>query len=626
MLILDNLRRRLIGTPLPTSAHHEERYSNAEALAILSSDALSSVAYATQEIVLVLGMGGAAALPFTLPITVLIVGLMLIVASSYRQTIKAYPHGGGSYRVSQQNLGQTAGLVAGASLSIDYVLTVAVSVAAGIAALTSYFPGLAPARVPLCLLAVLLVMLANLRGVSSSARFLSLPTFLFMGAVVTLLVAGFIKTGLGQLPPLPLAEQQRLLAAAHQGTQGLQAIGPLLLMRAFSSGCAALTGIEAISDSVAAFKPVEWRNARRVLGVMVLMLALMFSGISALAQQGGLVVEENGPTLLYQLGERIFGDGPLLFVLQLATLLILLLAANTAYADFPRLAAFLAQDGFLPRQLCSLGDRLVFSNGIFALSALAGLLLVIVDGSVSRLIPLYAVGVFISFTLSQAGMVVHWWKLQDRGWRSRALINGIGAAITAVVAVILLISKFTHGAWVVVVAIPLLVMLYLRIRTHYDAVARRLRIDTAGRLLLPAGPPPGGGTPTVVLVGQLHRGSFEALCFARSNASDLVAVHVDLGDGRAEEFREQWSRQLPDVPLEVLESPYRSLVDPVVDFVRRFEREHHKGRLSFCMVVLPVFVTRHRWENLLHNQSTIRLRRALRERGTRVVTTVGFYL
>lgn len=623
---LDDLRRRLIGSPLPTSAHHEERYSNAEALAILSSDALSSVAYATQEIVLVLGMGGAAALGYTLPITALIVGLMLIVASSYRQTIKAYPHGGGSYRVSQQNMGQTAGLVAGASLSIDYVLTVAVSVAAGIAALTSYVPALEPDRVPLCLLAVLLVMLANLRGVSSSARLLSMPTYLFMGAVVTLLVAGAIKAGMGQLPPLPPAEQQRLLEAARQGGQGLQAIAPLLLMRAFSSGCAALTGIEAISDSVAAFRPVEWRNARRVLVVMVLMLALMFSGISALASQSGLVVQDNGPTLLYQLGERIFGDGPLLFVLQLATLLILLLAANTAFADFPRLAAFLAQDGFLPRQLTSLGDRLVFSNGILALSAMAALLLVIVEGSVSRLIPLYAVGVFISFTLSQARMVMHWWKLRDRGWHVRAAVNGVGAASTAVVGTVLLVSKFTQGAWVVVLAIPLLVMLYLRIRTHYDHVARRLRLVSDGRLTLPAPPPPGGGTPTVVLVGQLHRGSYEALCFARSVASELVAAHVDLSGDGGEAFREQWSRQLPEVPLEVLPSPYRSLVDPVTRFVGHFEQRHHRDPHSFCLVVLPVFVTRRRWENLLHNQSTIHLRRALRERGTRVVTTVGFYL
>ncbi|MCT0224437.1 APC family permease [Synechococcus sp. CS-1328] len=623
---LDILRRRLIGTPLPTSAHHEERYNNAEALAILSSDALSSVAYATQEIVLVLGMAGAAALSYTLPITALIVGLMLIVATSYRQTIKAYPQGGGSYRVSQQNLGQITGLVAGASLSIDYVLTVAVSVAAGIAALTSYFPALEAERIPLCLLAVVLVMLANLRGVSSSAKFLSMPTYLFMGMVVTLLVAGAIKTGLGQLPPLPLSEQQRLLEAAHHGANSMHVLGPLLLMRAFSSGCAALTGIEAISDSVAAFRPVEWRNARRVLVVMVLMLALMFSGISALAHQSGVVYAENGPTLLYQLGERIFGNGILLFVLQMATLMILLLAANTAYADFPRLAAFLAQDGFLPRQLSSLGDRLVFSNGIYALSGLAGLLLVIFNGSVSRLIPLYAVGVFISFTLSQAGMVMHWWKLRERGWISNALLNGFGALITALVGGVLLFSKFTQGAWLVVLAIPLLVSMYLRIRTHYNHVARRLRMASDVRLNLPPAAPQGSGPPTVVLVGQLHRGTFEAICFARSVTSDLVAVHVDLGGGRAEAFRLQWERQIPDVPLQILESPYRSLVDPVVEFVHGFEKQHRKDRNRFCMIVLPVFVTRHRWENLLHNQSTILLRQALRKKGTRVVTTVGFYL
>jgi len=621
----NRVRRTLIGNPLPTSAHHEERYSNAEALAILSSDALSSVAYATQEIVLVLGLAGAVALPFTLPITGLIVGLMLIVATSYRQTIKAYPHGGGSYRVSQQNLSPLTGLVAGASLSIDYVLTVAVSVAAGIAALTSYFPGLDAHRVPLCLLAVGFVMVANLRGVSSSAKLLSLPTYLFMGVVMTLLVAGAVKTGLGQLPTMAAAEQQRQLVAAHAG-HGMMAIGPVLLMRAFSSGCAALTGIEAISDSVAAFRPVEWRNARRVLVVMVVMLAVMFSGISALAHQSGVLATDNGPTLLYQLGTRIFGDGPLLALLQLATLLILLLAANTAYADFPRLAAFLAQDGYLPRQLASLGDRLVFSNGIFALSGFAGLLLIIFEGSVSRLIPLYAVGVFISFTLSQAGMVMHWWRLRERGWRGKAVINGIGAAITAVVGVVLLLSKFTQGAWVVVVTIPILVAIFLRIRTHYNEVARRLRMAADKRLKLPPPPPEGAGSPTVVLVGQLHRGTFEAIRFARTIASDLVAVHVDLGGGRTQRFIEQWQRQVPEVRLEVLESPYRSLVDPVVQFVKQFEIEHRKDRNRFCVIVLPVFVTRRRWENLLHNQSTIVLRNALRAQGTRVVTTVGFYL
>jgi amino acid transporter len=621
---LDNLRRLLIGSPLPTSAHHEERFSNAEALAILSSDALSSVAYATQEIVLVLGMAGSAALGLSVPITGLIIGLMLIVATSYRQTIKAYPLGGGSYRVSQDNLGKIPGLVAGASLSIDYVLTVAVSVAAGIAALTSYFPGLDPYRVPLCLVAVLLVMVTNLRGVSSSAKLLSFPTYLFIAVVMLMLVVGGIKALGGSLPVLGADQQAKLLAHASEGGSML-AIGPVLLMRAFSSGCAALTGIEAISDSVAAFRPVEWRNARRVLTVMVLLLATMFGGISALAHHAGLVYTEHGPTLLYQLGQLIFGNGVLLAVLQLATLLILLLAANTAYADFPRLAAFLAQDGFLPRQLASLGDRLVFSNGIFALSGCAALLLVIFNASVTRLIPLYAVGVFISFTLSQAGMVVHWWKQQGSGWLGKALVNGVGAAITTVVALVLLYSKFSYGAWLVLVAIPLLIALFLRIRNHYDDVARRLRMSGDKLLKLPA-PPVDGGMPTVVLVGQLHRGSFEAVRFARSVASELVAVHVDLGGDRTQAFIEQWERQVPGVRLVVLQSPYRSLVDPVVDFVKQFEVEHRKDRNRFCMVVLPVFVTQHRWENLLHNQSTILLRQALREQGTRVATTVGFYL
>ena len=623
---LDNLRRVLIGSPLPTSAQHEERFNNAEALAILSSDALSSVAYATQEIVLVLGMAGSAALGLTLPITGLIIGLMLIVATSYRQTIKAYPLGGGSYRVSQDNLGKIPGLVAGASLSIDYVLTVAVSVAAGIAALTSYFPALDTYRVPLCLVALLLVMVANLRGVSSSAKLLSFPTYLFMGVVMVMLVAGAVKAFGGTLPALSPEAQTRLLAPTLEAEGGqLLAIGPVLLMRAFSSGCAALTGIEAISDSVAAFRPVEWRNARKVLTVMVLLLATMFGGISALAHHTGIVYAENGPTLLYQLGQLIFGNGVLLAVLQLATLLILLLAANTAYADFPRLAAFLAQDGFLPRQLASLGDRLVFSNGIFALSGCAALLLVIFNASVTRLIPLYAVGVFISFTLSQAGMVVHWWKGKGQGWLGKALVNGVGAAITAVVSLVLLYSKFTYGAWLVLLAIPLLIALFLRIRNHYDVVARRLRMSADKLLKLPD-PPVAGGMPTVVLVGQLHRGSFEAIRFARSVASDLVAVHVDLGGNRTKAFIEQWERQMPDVRLVVLDSPYRSLVDPVVDFVKQFELEHRKDRNRFCMIVLPVFVTQHRWENLLHNQSTILLRQALREQGTRVVTTVGFYL
>lgn len=621
--LLDQVKRTLVGNPLPTSAHAEERLNNAEALAILSSDALSSVAYATQEIVLVLGMAGAVGLGFTLPITGLIVLLMAVVAISYRQTIKAYPRGGGSYRVSHENLGDLPGLVAGASLSIDYVLTVAVSVAAGISALTSYLPTLEPYRVPLCLAGIVLLMVANLRGLRSSAQLLSVPTYLFMVSIFVLLVAGLVKLSHGELMALPEAEQARQLTEAHG--KELTALGGVLLMRAFSSGCAALTGIEAISDSVMAFRPVEWRNARRVLTVMVLLLATMFTGISALAHQLGVVYRENGPTLLFQIGQQVFGNGLLLFVLQISTLLILLLAANTAYADFPRLSAFLAQDGYMPRQLASMGDRLVFSNGILMLSTLAGLLVLIFGGSVSRLIPLYAVGVFTSFTLSQAGMVVHWWKEQGRGWLGKAVINGFGSLVTALVSAVLLYSKFTQGAWLVVVAVPLVVSVFLTIKGHYRYVAKRLRMAADVQLHLPE-PPAQGGAPVVVLVGQLHRGSFEAIRYARSIAGELVAVHVDLGLGKAQSFQEQWKRQLPQVPLVVLDSPYRSLIDPVQDFVRQFEIDHRKDRDKFCTVVLPVFVTRHRWENLLHNQSTIALRSALRGQGTRVITTVGFYL
>jgi amino acid transporter len=627
--VVDRFKKAVVGAPLPTSAHAEERLTNGEALAILSSDALSSVAYATQEIVLVLGFAGAAGLGFTIPVTGMIVLLMLVVALSYRQTIKAYPQGGGSYRVSHENLGTVPGLIAGASLSIDYVLTVAVSTAAGISAITSYLPKLDPYHVPLCLAAIVVLMVANLRGVRSSAKVMSVPTYVFMAAVLTLVVVGLAKLAHGDITGLAAAQQNQVLREVHGPdllTVGGAGAGGLILMRAFSSGCAALTGIEAISDSVMAFKPTEWRNARRVLTVMVILLATMFGGVSVLASQLGTVYTENSTTtLMYQLGETVFGDGPVLFILQISTLLILLLAANTAFADFPRLAAFLAQDSYMPRQLASLGDRLVFSNGIVMLSAFAGILLVIFGGSVSHLIPLYAVGVFTSFTLSQAGMVVHWWQEQGPGWKGKALLNGFGSVVTAIVSGVLLYSKFTQGAWLVVVAVPLLVALFLTIHRHYKQVARRLRMAHDVKLSLPAAPSE-GGSPVVVLVGQLHRGSFEAIRYARSIAGELVAVHVDLGLGKTSAFQEQWQRQLPEVPLVVLDSPYRSLIDPVLEFVRQFEIDHRKDRHKFCTVVLPVFVTRHRWENLLHNQSTISLRSALRAQGTRVVTTVGFYL
>ncbi len=617
------LKNWLLGNPLPTSAHAEERLSNPEALAVLSSDALSSVAYATQEIVLVLGTAGAAALNLTMPITLAILSLMAIVAISYRQTIKAYPHGGGSYSVASENLGSGPGLVAGASLAIDYVLTVTVSIAAGIAALTSYVPALVDWTVPLCLAATLVLMVINLRGLRSSAAVLSLPTFAFIGAILLMLAMGLARLVKGDLSAIPETVQTQELLEAHKGA--LQPLVPFLVMRAFSSGCAALTGIEAISNGVMVFRKPEWRNAQTVLTGMVIILGTMFGGISYLSTHLGLTFREDGPTLLYQLGEKVFEGGPLLFFLQLATLLILLLAANTAYADFPRLAALLARDGYLPRQMSLLGDRLVFSNGILILSAVSGLLTILFGGSVSRLIPLYAVGVFTSFTLSQAGMVVHWFREQEDGWQRRATINAIGCVVTGIVSVVLLLSKFTEGAWIVVLAVPVVVSLFLAIHNHYRFCAARLRMASDVALKLPPLDPE-RHTPVLVLVGQLHRGSFEAIRYAHTIGSEVLAVHVDFGTGAADRFREQWQRQLPGVPLMVLDSPYRSLIEPVTEFVRAWEREHRKDKHRFCTVVLPVFVTRHRWENLLHNQSTLFLRTALRKQGTRVVTTVGFYL
>ncbi len=617
-------RQWLIGPPLPTAAGGQERLSRPEALAVLSSDALSSVAYATQEIVVVLALAGAGALAFTLPITGLILGLMVLVTLSYQQTIRAYPRGGGSYRVASENLNRWAGLVAAAALSTDYALTVAVSVAAGVAAITSYLPALDAVRLPLCLTALALLLLINLRGVRASARLLSLPTYLFLAVMLSLVATGLIQLAGGGLSPAAMADG----VGSAPVPPALEVIGPLLLMRAFSAGCAALTGIEAISDSVMVFQPVEWRHARQVLGVMALLLAALFGGISLLASRLAIVPTETGPTLLYQLGERIFGSGPPLLVLQLATLLILLLAANTAYADFPRLAAFLARDGFAPRQLALLGDRLVFSNGIALLSGIAALLLLAFGGTVGRLIPLYALGVFLSFTLSQLGMVLHWGRQRSPGWRCSALINGLGATATGLVFGVLLTSKFQEGAWMVLLAIPLLVLIFLAISRHYRRVMARLALRESGRLALPAAPA-AGGSAVVVVVDGLHQASLAALRYGRSIASELVAVHVDLGRGPAgslEELQSRWDRQLPQVPLVVLPSPYRSLVDPVRRFVIQFEQAHRPESTPFCTVVLPVLVTRRPWEALLHNRSAPLLRRALHGQGVRVVTLVGFRL
>jgi amino acid transporter len=611
MSLYPQIKQFFLGKSLPTSAHSEERLSNGAALAVLSSDALSSVAYATEEILLVLVVAGSGALGLSLPIAVAIIILLAIVVLSYRQTIRAYPQGGGSYIVARENLGLYPGLVAGGSLMIDYILTVTVSISAGTAALTSAIPVLKSHTVLLCLFFIFLIMLANLRGVKESGQIFMVPTYAFITSIFLLIGIGLFKYTTGQViteyPSLPVSE----------------GISVFFILRAFSAGCTALTGVEAISDGVLAFKTPEWKNARLTLLYLGVILGFMFVGISYLANIYH-VVPEAGQTVVSLLGRVILGNGPVYYFLQIVTLLVLMLAANTSYADFPRLCYFLARDGFLPRQLSLLGDRLVYSNGIMLLSICAGVLVIIFKGQVNAIIPLYAVGVFTSFTLSQAGMVRHWFQEQTRGWRASAIMNSLGAFSTLIVLLVIICTKFLLGAWLVVIAIPLVVTLFAAIHRHYQYVAERLSIhDLAPRTYISVPKPAVITHPAVVVVGQLNRGTVEALDYARTIADKIVAVHVDIGSTDREELHKKWQNLEADIPLEIIESPYRSVIDPIVDFIGQFQK-NHPG--VFTTIIIPAFVPRNWWDSILHNQTTLFLKNALRVNKSRIVTTVRYYL
>lgn len=613
MSLYPQIKELILGKTLPTSAHSEERLTNAAALAVLSSDALSSVAYATEEILLVLVAAGNTALSLSLPIAVAIVILLSVVTLSYRQTIRAYPNGGGAYTVAHENLGVYPGLVAGGSLMIDYILTVTVSISAGTAALNSAIPQLQPYTVSLCLIFIFLLMLANLRGVKESGNIFMVPTYSFIVSVFVLIVFGLFKQVTGQV------------ATEYHSIPVQQGLGLFFILRAFSAGCTALTGVEAISNGVLAFKAPEWKNARVTLLYMSTMLGTMFLGITYLTRIYHIVPEE-GQTVVSLLGRQIVGDSPLYYFIQIATLLILLLAANTSYADFPRLSSILASDGYLPRQLALLGDRLVYSNGIILLSFCAAILVIIFKGSVNAIIPLYAVGVFTSFTLSQAGMVRHWFKEQTPGWRAAAIMNGLGAIATAVVLCVIVSTKFLGGAWLVVMAIPLVVALFLAIQRHYLYVAERLSLEgLPPRSYIPRPRPEVVTRPAVVLVGQLHRGTVDALDYARTIADDIVAIHVDVVTTDCKKLQEQWRQLEGDIPLVIIESPFRSVIIPTIEFVSKFE-EQYRGDGVYATVIIPAFVTRNWWESLLHNQTTLFLKTALRAKKSRVVTTVRYYL
>ena len=620
---LSGLKRVLIGESLPTSAHSEERLNNAVALAVLASDALSSVAYATEETLLILiaafSTAGSGVFGYSLPIAIAIVLLLVVVILSYRQTIRAYPKGGGSYIVARQNLGLVPGLIAGASLMIDYVLTVTVSIASGVDNLTSAVPQLRNHTVLLCLVFIFLLMLANLRGVRESGRLFMIPTYAFVVSILLMIALGLYHQIMGQIPDI---------APVPKKLPEAEPLSAFLILRAFAAGCTALTGVEAISDGVLAFKPPEWKNARLTLLFLGVILGIMFLGITYLTHIYHIAPDlsdlPNRETVVSKLSHKILGDGIFYYFVQIATLLILLLAANTSFADFPRLCYFLASDGFLPRQLALLGDRLVYSNGIILLSACAAILIVIFKGDVTSIIPLYAVGVFTSFTLSQAGMVRHWFQERAPGWQPSAMMNALGAVATLIVLGVIVYTKFLLGAWAVVVAIPLVVSFFLAIQRHYQWVAECVSIqDVAPRAYIPRPKTEAITHPAVVVVGQLNRGTLESLDYARSIADEIVAVHVDIGSTDREKLQQQWEDLESDIPLVVLDSPYRSVVSPIADFVHEFE-ERHPGVLS--TVIIPAFVPRNWWESILHNQTAFFLKAALRAKKSRVVTTVRYYL
>jgi amino acid transporter len=669
------LKRFIIGRALRTEQAAHERLSKKTALAVFSSDALSSTAYATEEILLVLAVaaafGQADAFRYVVPISIGIGVLLVIVAISYRQTIHAYPSGGGAYIVAKENLGTNAGLVAGASLLVDYVLTVAVSIAAGVAAITSMVQGTRYAwlnehKVLLCLIFIAFIAIANLRGVRESGALFAGPTYAFLISFLFMIAYGLYSYySYGGAAPVPGPEE---IKTAEGYT--VQPLTLLLILGAFSNGCAALTGIEAISNGVPAFKKPEATNAATTLVIMAALLTTMFLGTSVLAYLYGVHPHES-ETVISQFA-RIMFTGPMFwfyYVVQIATALILVLAANTSFADFPRLGSLLARDRYLPRQFATRGDRLVFSNGIVILAIFASLLVIIFAGDTSRLIPLYAVGVFLSFTLSQSGMVRHWLKeradlrkkngkpfqpnkadihftestidpdsLPDaqltasdgRGstfvtdevtdtshWKRSIVISAVGALATFIVLCVFIVTKFIHGAWIVVVVIPLLVLMFRAIHKHYVGVAKQLSTEGLDALR------PIKHT-VIVPISGIHRGVVGALQYAKSIAPEHVqAVYVDFDEEATAKLREKWERWGAGIKLVVLPSPYRELTRPLLRYISRLERKNNNDVVT---VLLPEFVPAKWWQHLLHNQSSLMLKGALLFKEGVIVISVPYHL
>ena len=596
------LRGILFGRPLSSAADLSERLPKWKALPVFSSDVMSSVAYATGAMMLILAGAGTANYKYVLGLSVVVVALLVIVTFSYRQTIRAYPSGGGSYIVAHANLGVLAGLVAAGSLLTDYVLTVSVSVSSGVQALYSALPAIAPWSVQLIALSILLVMVVNLRGLRESGTLFASPTYIFIGSMLLLIGVGVLELLTGQLHQATDVGPLTGLASENMGV--------FLLCKAFADGCSAMTGTEAVANGVPAFKPVEWKNAQQTMIIMATLLGIMFLGTSFLAVNIGAHpvtaqgVPGAGETVLSQVGRTVFGGrGPLYYILQFSTMGILILAANTSFADFPRLSSILARDGFFPRQFALRGERLAFNSGIVALSLVSIALVVAFGGSTDRLIGLYAIGVFTSFTLSQSGMVKHWFTERGPGWRRSALINGIGATVTAIVVVVIAISKFDQGVWMIIIVVPILVLLMLFIKHEYDQEGIGLEVQPDVVF-----GPPHRRQRVVVAAQAMSRAVVQAVKVGETMGEEVQVVHVTLDPAEGDRFRERVERQLPGARVVLVESPYRALVRP---FVRYLEVSQAEDPNRLTIVLLPEHLPRHWRDRILYNQNVHRIRAAL---------------
>jgi len=599
------LKRLLVGLPLKTKQAVHERLPKRLALAVFASDPLSSVAYATEEILLVLVLAGSAVVFWSVPVSLTIILLLTILTISYRQIIYEYPEGGGAYTVAKSNLGQLPGLTAAAALMIDYVLTVAVSVAAGVAALTSAAPALFPHRVALGLLAIVMIVVINLRGVRESGRIFATPTYLFVGTILLMVGVGLVQILTGQS-----------FRAEPRQVPAVESLTLFLLLRAFSSGCTALTGVETISNGVTAFKRPESKNAGMTMAGMAAILGTMFLGISVLAYHFGILPRED-ETVVSQIARAIFGEGPLYYLVQVTTMLILILAANSAFAGFPRLASILARDSYMPHQMALLGDRLVFSNGVIILGLFSCALIILFHGNTHALIPLYAVGVFLSFTLSQAGMVRRWMTKRGRHWRKKLVVNGMGAVATGLATLIIASTKFVHGAWIVVVLLPLLILWFRSIHAHYIAVAEQVALERDHRPPLPR------RNTVVVPISGVNRAVIRAVDYARGRSADVRAVSVDVDPEETARIQIQWAQWGCGVDLVVLPSPYRSVVGSLLDYIEELLEKDHNGWVT---VVIPEILPARWWQNILHNQRALILKAALLFKDRVILTDVPFHL